>query len=93
MASQDQGRARDFLGPFWAWTMIGVGLLLMASAYGLREIGVSVSLALVIFSIGALMTVAIMFYLICEGRKTWPAWFWIFHLDDSDLIMGRKKDD
>lgn len=93
MTGQNQGRARDFFGPLWAWLMIGVGLLLVASAYRLLETGVSDAVVLVPFAVGVVIVLAIMAYLVIGGLKTWPAWFWVFHLDDSDLLMGRKKND
>jgi membrane protein YdbS with pleckstrin-like domain len=93
MTGQNQGWAKDFFGPLWAWLMIGVGLLLIASTYGLLEIGVSDAVILVPFAVGVVIVLAIIAYLVIEGRKTWPAWFWVFHLDDSALLMGRKKND
>jgi len=93
MVGQDDGWARDFFGPLWSWLMIGVGLVLMASAYGLLRIGVSNTTAFVPFGVGVIMIVAAMAYLAVQGRKTWRAWFWPFHLDDTDLLMGRKKED
>jgi hypothetical protein len=93
MTDQNQGRARDFFGPLWAWLMIGVGLLLVTSTYVLHEVGVAEPLAFVPFGVGVVIFLAIMAYLAIEGRKSWPAYFWFFHLDDSDLLMGRKKND
>jgi hypothetical protein len=93
MTGQDQGWARDFFGPLWAWLLIGVGLLLVASTYVLHEVGIDDTLAFAPFVAGVVIILAIMAYLAIEGRKTWPAYFWFFHLDDSDLLMGRKKND
>jgi hypothetical protein len=93
MTGQNQEWARDFFGPLWAWLMIGVGLLLVASTYVLHEVGVVDIPAFIPFVVGAVIVLAIIAYLVIEGRKTWPAWFWVFHLDDSDLLMGRKKND
>jgi hypothetical protein len=91
VAVQDQGWARDFFGPRWAWLAIGVGLLLIASTYGLHKLGVSDQVALIPFVVGVFIVLALMAYLVVQGRRTWSAWFWVFHLDDPDLIMGRKK--
>lgn len=91
MASQNQGWARDFFGPLSSWLIIGFGLVLIASAYGLRRMGVSEAAAYVPFVVGVIIIVAVMAYLAVQGRRTWRAWFWWLHLDDRDLIMGRKK--
>jgi hypothetical protein len=92
MAGRNQGWARDFFGPLWAWLVIGVGLLLIASTYGLLEGGVADSVAFIPFVVGVVIVLAIMAYLVVQGRRTWSAWFWMFQ-DDSDLLMGRKKND
>ena len=91
MASQNQGWARDFFGPLWSWLMIGFGLVLVASAYGLYVMGVSDPIVIGFFAVGFIIVLAMMFYLAVQGRRTWRAWFWWLHLDDNDLIMGRKK--
>ena len=93
MVGQNQGWARDFFGPLWAWLMIGVGLLLIAATYGLLEVGVAKPVAFIPFAAGVVIILAIMAYLVVEGHRTWPAWFWVFHLDDLDLLMGRKRND
>ncbi len=71
--------------------MIGFGFVLVASAYGLYAMGVSDAIVLGLFAVGFTIVLAMMFYLVVQGRKTWPAWFWWLHLDDRDLIMGKKK--
>jgi len=93
MTGKDQGWTRDFFGPLWTWLMIGIGFLLIASTYGLHEVGVTDPTAFIPFGVGVVIVLAIMAYLVVQGRRTWAAWFWPYHLDDSDLIMGRKKND
>jgi membrane protein YdbS with pleckstrin-like domain len=93
MAGQDRTWMRGFFGPLWAWLMMGVGLALVASTYGLKEMGVSDAVAFVPFAAGVVIVLATMAYLVVQGRRTWRAWFWMFHLDDEDLLMGRKKDE
>jgi len=64
----------------------------MASAYGLYAMGVSDAIVYGLFVVGIIVVLAMMSYLVVQGRKTWSAWFWMFQ-DDSDLLMGRKKND
>lgn len=83
--------ARDLFGPLWAWLVIGFGLALMASAYGLHFIGFTYEASLTTFVAGAVIIVTMLTYLCALGHRTWRAWFWVFHTDDTDLIMGRRK--
>jgi len=93
MAGRDQAPMRDFFGPLRIWLMIGFGLVLVASAYGLYAMGVADAIVYVLLAVGVIIVLAMMSYLVVQGRRTWRAWFWMFHLDDEDLLMGRKKDE
>ena len=83
--------ARDFFGPLRAWMAVGAGASMMASLYLLDYLGVTREVSSVIFIAGACITVIALTYLCALGRRSWQAFFWIFHTDDNDLIMGRKK--
>jgi len=63
----------------------------MASAYGLHLTGSTHEVVLKVFTLGAGIVVTMLAFLIVLGRRSWQAFFWIFHTDDNDLIMGRKK--
>jgi len=93
MAGENRSWAHDFFGPLWAWLLMGAGFLLMTSTFGLQWLGVAGVESFIPFGVGIAIVVTIMTYLAIEGRKTWSAYFWPFHLDDADLIMGRKKND
>lgn len=93
MTCRDQTGMKDFFGPLRVWLMIGFGLVLVASAYGLYAMGVSVAIVYSLFAVGVIFVLAMLSYLVVQGRKTSRAWFWILHLDDEDLLMGRNKDE
>ena len=91
MSGRDWGSARNLFGPLWAWLMIGIGVTVMASAYGLHSIGFAHDVALTVLLLGAGIVVTALTFLVAMGRRSWQAFFWIFHTDDNDLIMGRKR--
>ena len=91
MIDRNRGWARDFFGPLWAWLIIGIGLMVMASACVLSSMGFGYGIALTTLVLGASIALIVLAFLTVLGRRSWQAFFWVFHLDDEDLIMGRKK--
>lgn len=91
MTEKDQEWVRDFFGPLRVWMVVGIGAAMMASIYFLGHLVVAPETSFVIFIAGACITIVALTCLCALGRRSWQAFFWIFHTDDNDLIMGRKK--
>lgn len=91
MNDREESALRAFFGPVSAWVTIGLGILLMASGFLLLGHYSSNSVALAFVLVGVGILTSGMAYLVIQGRRSWRAWFWYLHLDDDELLLGRKK--
>jgi len=91
MDNHGESALRAFFGPTLAWVTIGIGLLLMVSGYLLVGDHASSPVTLAFVLVGAGIMISGMACLVIQGRRSWRAWFWFLHLDDDELLMGRKK--
>ena len=91
MGNQGESAPRAFFGPMLTWVTIGLGLLLMVSGYLLIGDHASSLVTLSFVLVGAGIMISGMAYLVIQGRRSWRAWFWFLHLDDDELLLGRKK--
>jgi hypothetical protein len=91
MDNQGESALRAFFGPILAWVTIGLGLLLMVSGYLLHGDHASSPVTLAFVLVGEGIMISGMAYLVIQGRRSWRAWFWFLHLDDDELLLGRKK--
>ncbi len=91
MAGSKGGRIRNLFGPLWAWVMIGCGLLIMASAFGLPKMGVSTAAAQTVFLAGAVIILIPIIALVIMGASTLKSWYEVYYLEGNDLSEDRRK--
>ena len=91
MDNQGESALRAFFGPMLVWVTIGLGLLPMVSGFLLLGDRASSPVALALVLVGVGIVISGMAYLVIQGRRSWRAWFWLLHLDDDELLLGRKK--